>query len=592
MGASMGHASHTAGMSIARANARQSSAVVAALQAQGIDDVIISPGARNAPLVLAIAAQPSLRTTVITDERVAAFFALGLARTRGQPVALVCTSGSAGTHYFPAVAEASGASVPLLLITADRPAELHHCGAPQTMPQADLYGTHVRRFYELPTPCDDVPAQAAGWIIAQAVHATRAPIPGPVHVNAPFREPLWHPDAHHDVATFASPRIFHGPASLPDDAWQTLAEDVASAQRGVIVAGPADLGARTALHDAASAFARHARWPIIAEITSPLRTPWSEPVITAGDALLRCPRFAERQKPDRVICFGQPPTSKAIVQWLHRHAAGRMSAVRPWPLWQDPTHGLDRLVVAPPAEFCREMLRRTPERRENTWLRAWQDADARAREVIDGCAAGQMWEGPVVAALVAAMPAGALIHAGNSMAVRDLDTFAPRRTEPLQVLANRGVNGIDGVLSSALGAAMAQPGTPMFVLTGDLAFAHDVAALRLGVELGLSATVVVLNNGGGGIFDHLPLARSNDSFTRFFTTPSDLDIGRMATASGARWRRAESSADLLQICAEEVTCAGIGVIEARFDHTKSAALHRDVWSQVQHAIDGEANLCR
>jgi 2-succinyl-5-enolpyruvyl-6-hydroxy-3-cyclohexene-1-carboxylate synthase len=418
---------------------------VRALAESGVTDLVISPGSRSTPLCLAAAAEPALRCHTHVDERVAGFFALGLARETRRPVALLCTSGTAGAHWLPAVIEAAQAYHPLVLITADRPWEAYDCAAPQTIDQTDLFGRYVRHRAELGLP-DPAPValRAVSRVAAQCVLRARWPEPGPVHVNARFRKPLEPVDVPApepwtaDLAALRAPAVF-APSPAPSaDAIVALRDAIASTARGVVVCGPT-VGGEVFRH--AAALARAAGYSLLAEATSGVRFGAGDDVsrCDAFDLCLRAPRFRAANAPSLVIELGAPPTSSSYAAWLAQHPAAARWVIAPHG-WPDPAGDAAARVFAGD-EFVRAVAGALDARVPDAWARGFVDADAAAWSRVDAeLAAEALHEGHVTADLVAALRAGDALVIGNSMPVRDIDTFA-RGGAARAVHPQRGARG-------------------------------------------------------------------------------------------------------------------------------------------------------
>ncbi len=531
------------------ANYAACEALLAELVRGGVSHVCICPGSRSTPLAATAHRLPELHCSSHVDERVAGFYALGVAKATRAPVALVCTSGTAAANFHPAVVEAHHAGVPLVVLTADRPPELRDWGAAQTIDQLHLYARSVRWFADAPLPEPD-PAilrqfRALG---ARAAALATGAHPGPVHLNLPFREPLA-PEASGadpgDAAQAAerAERPFTRVAPVqrgPGEAEaQALATRLRAAQRGWIVAGPLDGGDGEA--DAIRSLARRLGWPLLAEATSQLRHgsgAGDVAVVTHFDALLRDERFTEAHAPRCVLRFGATPTSKAFRLWLERVAAEDVLHVEPAEAWRDASHVASDLLPYAPLALCEALLPHLPEPED----RSWEDAHRRAQARAEAAIAARLGEeehlcGPsVVRDLAGALPADALLYVANSLAVRDLDAFLPCSEVPLRVLCNRGANGIDGTLASAIGAAAALPDRSHVLLTGDVAFLHDASALLSAARNEVHLTIVVLDDDGGAIFSALPVAAHGDAvgFERHFRTRHGADLGAIARAYGAR----------------------------------------------------------
>jgi len=587
------------------------SAVAAALFEElsraGVAHVCVCPGSRSALLAIA-AVRSGLPRSTHLDERSAGFFALGLAKAARAPVALVCTSGTAAVNVAPAVVEAAHARVPLLVLTADRPPELREWGAGQTIDQSRLYGSHVRWFVEASLP----EASGAGLryvraLASRAVQVARGAPAGPVHLNLPFREPLDPTPVPGDVAADLAAREPLAARGRPDTAYtaehrgRTLPspDEVASLalrlgghERGVVVCGPLDAP------DAApgiAALAARLGWPLLAEATSQLRTGphmGATPLVVTGDWLLRDPEFARRHAPDAVLRFGAPPTSKALRLWLERRPPAELVVVDPDGGWGDPSHLASAVHRAPPEALCDALLRRLPDRAPPTtaWLASFLAADRAAARALDTRLAREdaLVESRAVRELAAALPADAILYVSNSMPVRDLDGFWPAAERGPRILCNRGANGIDGMVSSALGAAACGAGR-VVLLAGDLALLHDVSGLLAAVRLRLPLTIVVFDNDGGGIFSHLPVAGfgARAAFRESFHTPHGHDLEALCRGAGARATRVGSWEHLRAALKESLeTPAGDApsVVVVPLDAQRDAALVRDAAREVGAAL--------
>ena len=574
------------------------------LATSGVVDVVVSPGSRSTPLVIAIADDPGIRAHVVLDERSAAFFALGQARATGRPSVLVCTSGTAAAHYLPAVVEADAAGIPIVVITADRPWEAHDCGASQTIDQSRLFGGFVRYAADVGQP-DPTPEalRAIARVAAQAVAAATGARPGPVHVNVRFRKPLepvdapdsepWSADVEAIVAR-GSPRVVAGRIEPDPGFVAELAARVAATSRGLLVCGPSP-AREDGLRAAVGELSRKAAFPVLAEATSQVRFGPASPgavVCSSFDALLRAPAVRARLAPDLVIELGAPATSSA---W-----AGALAELRDVPRWvvapsgfPDPDGSARGVVQVDPAIFVRALASRLADRvRPSPYAMEWARLDAVASPLVDRTTEGDaLGEGRATRCLVESMPEGALLAVGNSLAVRHLDTYCRAGGRALPVLSQRGASGIDGLVSGAAGAAAAS-GRPVGLLVGDLSFAHDASGLAAARAVDVPLVIVVLQNGGGRIFDQLPIARRVPAGTlsRFFTTPADLDLAALARAYGVAFARARRPADLAAALAAGWGRAGTTLIEAVVGDAEAArveALRAAIAAAATEAIGGE-----
>jgi 2-succinyl-5-enolpyruvyl-6-hydroxy-3-cyclohexene-1-carboxylate synthase len=564
----------------------------------GVTEVVLSPGSRSTPLAVAALESASLRTHVIVDERTAAFFALGQARVTHRPSLLLCTSGTAGAHYFPALIEAAQSFLPLLVVTADRPWELQDAAAAQTIDQRRLFGAFVRHYAELGLP-DPSPSalRAVPRIAAQAVALSLGPTPGPVHVNAAFRKPLepqipegpepWEP-LWSTLMERGAPRV-HPAIAAPDErALGELIERITRAERGLIVAGPAPLTAPRD-RDALLHFARATGFPLLAEGTSQLRFGGDRrdlPAISSFDALLRAPEFRARSGADLVLEIGAPPTSAGYAELLAHHPPSARVVIAPHG-WNDPHGDASTLIVADPAELARRLLDRLPRRSSpSPWAERFLRADSIARRASVQSADEAALSGALVARrIVEQAPAGSLLVIGNSTPVRDLDAFCPASDKPLSILHQRGASGIDGLVSGAAGARSASD-QPVTLLLGDLSLLHDLGGLCLLRKVDGPLVIVVVQNGGGAIFEQLPIAKSVDAaiLERGFTTPEDIDFAAAAAAFGVPYLRAERPAELDAALAAGWSARGATLIEAVVPPGEGARRMGKLWADVRSAL--------
>jgi 2-succinyl-5-enolpyruvyl-6-hydroxy-3-cyclohexene-1-carboxylate synthase len=521
----------------------------------GVTHAVVCPGSRSTPLAVALAGHPAMAVHVRLDERSAAFTAVGIGRVVGRPALMVTTSGTAAAELHAAVVEADLGGVPLIVCTADRPPELRQVGAPQTIDQFRLFGGSVRWFTD-PGVADDAARglwrSLASRSVAEAVSGAGGP--GPVHLNLPFREPL-----------LGDPDRAGGPAPGRADGgpWHRVhpgsVQPGEAVVRDLVGSGPLQRGRRGLVvagagcgdPDAVVALGRALGWPVLADPRSGARRD-GPGVITAADAILRSERFAGGHRPEVVVMLGERWVSKVVGAHLVAGPDADVTTitVEPWGRWRDPEREVDAFVRADPAQFCRAVVRHLsgddPGRRHadgpSGWWGDWQEAEVRARSVIaaslgaGGALAavhGLVTEPSLAHRLMARMPGTATLVVSSSMPVRDLESFGPARPDPPRVVANRGVNGIDGVVSTALGVALASAG-PTAALVGDLAFLHDVSALVRSEGLRADLCVVVADNHGGGIFSFLAPASALDgtSFDTLFGTPQEADVARVAAGFG------------------------------------------------------------
>jgi 2-succinyl-5-enolpyruvyl-6-hydroxy-3-cyclohexene-1-carboxylate synthase len=577
-------------------------AFVEELVRAGVREAVVCPGSRSTPLALGLAAHDGLRTTVLLDERSAGFVALGLARTSGRAVVLLGTSGTAVVNFGPAIVEASLSRVPLVVLTADRPIELRDRGAPQTIDQTALYGRYAKWWTELPLP-DDAPETMAHTrsVAGRAIAVAVAGPAGPVHINAPFREPLV-PDGRLGAwpeltrAPFAD--VVSGHRRLQVDAIERLADRIVATDCGLIVAGPLT-GPDPRVVAAIARLAASAGYPVVADPLSGLRAgPHDRTnVIARGDQLVRPGPWIDTHRPELVVRFGAMPTSKPLVQLLARFGP-ELLVIDGDAGWREAALIPATFVHADAAATALDLAAALDARdmvRPPTWRRDWLAAEAVADEAMTSWLAtvGEPFEGAPFAALPDAVgERGAVVWAGNSMPVRDLDGWLPSTDRSLEIHANRGANGIDGVVSTAIGSALAVGGQrPVVLVVGDVSLLHDLGALVTARLTGVALTVVVVENDGGGIFSFLPQAATVDpaiglpaNYERLFGTPHGIELGPLVTAAGHRRLAVEDATGLGQALAGSLGQPGLQVIELRTDRARNVELHRAAAAEVQRAL--------
>ncbi len=572
-------------------NTALASAFVEELARGGLRHAVISPGSRSTPLAVALWRQPEIEVSVIVDERSAAFFALGAAQATGTPVAMLSTSGTAAANYHPAICEADESAVPLIALSADRPPELRGIGAGQTIDQVKLFGSSVRWFCEVGThDADDDGLLHYRSVACRALAAARGERrPGPVHLNLPWREPLA-PIAVKGAVTATDPLALEGRDERPLTAVtpidmepsQFLLDEVAAhigeSDFGVIVAGRQ---LDPELREPLAHLARAAGFPILAEPTSQLRCgPHDRSyVISAYDHLLRDESFREAMRPDLVLRFGEMPTSKPLRTWLATSGADEI-VVDPSCGWNEPTRRAAALLRADPTELASGWAARIGEDRPAP--ARWLDAERAAREALERELAGlaEPSEPGLHLALGHAHRDGDLVYTASSMPIRDQEAFlAPCGTDAL-FLSNRGTNGIDGLVSSGIGAAHAS-GRPTTIVTGDLGLLHDTGGLAALRDVSTPVRIVVIDNDGGGIFGFLPQAETLavEEFEALLGTPRGVDVGRAAALFDLPHRQLDRLDEL-----PEALAVGTGLIEVTIERQENVEIHRRLSAAVGRAI--------
>jgi len=548
----------------------------------GVETLVVSPGSRSTPLTCAAAAHPAIEAIPVLDERSAGFFALGIARRTHRPVALVCTSGTAVANYLPAVIEARESHVPLLVLSADRPPEMRDCRSGQTIDQLKIFGDYPVFHAELPVPtAEPVLLRALRTRICHAVECSLGPVAGPAHLNFPFRDPLAPQPGMRLRLDFDPAGLTHGitpprPPQLRPDAQTEVDAPV------LIIAGPCQPASLEAYIDGVARLTEALPGAVVlADALNPLRHHAARiacPIIAHYDTILRDTVRAAELAPRQFIVLDELPTSKVLRAWLgEHHATPRLFVAGNDADARDATHGATRYLRCPTAEAHR-WIAATDSARDcadaEPFARRWRDAETRATRALDAAfaKAPPSFEGALMRGLAAHLPHGTAVCIASSMPVRDAEYFWPLNDHAHRIYFNRGANGIDGTVSTAFG--IAHRGAPTVMITGDLAFLHDSNALLLAPQLRGGLTIVVINNNGGGIFEHLPVADAFGEFERYFATPQRVDIGRLVTAHGIPWQAFDSAPTLLARLRE--TPVGLRVLELRCDRKTDAATRRRI----------------
>ena len=580
-------------MDPANGNTALASTFVEELARGGVRHAVVSPGSRSTPLAVALWREAAIEVSVIVDERSAAFFGLGAAQASGAPVALLCTSGTAAANYHPAICEADESAIPLIALTADRPAELRGIGAGQTIDQVKLYGDSVRWFCEVGThDADDEGLLHYRSVACRALAAARGqPRPGPVHLNLPWREPLA-PLPVEGAVTARDPLALEGRPGRPLTAVTSIdlepsaflldevAGHIGDASAGAIVAGRQ---LDPELREPLAHLAQASGFPILAEPTSQVRCgPHDRSrVISAYDLLLRDEDFARSVAPDLVLRFGEMPTSKPLRRWLVASGADQI-VIDPHGGWNEPTNRAAAILRADPTELAAGWATRLESEARGAPKR-WLDAERAALMAIETALAGEAPSEPALhLALGQAHQDGDLVYTASSMPIRDQEAFLPPSEADVTFLCNRGANGIDGLISSGIGAAHASR-RPTTIVVGDLGLLHDVGSLAALRDVSTPVRIVVIDNGGGGIFGFLPQAEilAEDEFEALLGTPRGVDSGRAAELFGLPHRRLEGLGEL-----EDALAAGTGLIEVKTDRAKNVEFHRRLGAAVGKAVTG------
>lgn len=557
--------------------------IVASLYAAGVKKVVVSPGSRSTPLAYGFASTKEFDMYRQVDERSAAFLALGLAKESAEPVVLVCTSGTAAANYFPAIVEAYYARLPLIVLTADRPHELREVGAPQAIAQASLYGHHVKWALDLPIPDDaQVTLPFVERHIARAVAvATQAPF-GPVQVNVPFREPLLIEFTKQLPArTFT--QHFGAEVRPAKAACVFLKETVQATKQGFIIAGEMAQNTHTqAMWD----FVRQAKWPVLVESLSHMRTNIPDDclpyVVEQYDAILKNDAFKAHMQPQTVIRFGAQPVSKPLMQFLTAVKPANYIVIDEDPKFRDSLHVATHHIEAAIGQWITTLdVQVTAEQQHYTIL--WQRANTIAARHRTAYIAEQSDEGAMAGVLFKHLPEHSDLVAGSSMPIRDVDTFFEKTTRDIRIFCNRGTNGIDGVVSTAFGLQYASK-RDTYLLIGDLSFLHDSNGLIASRYQPSDLTIVVMNNDGGGIFSYLAQSTVEEHYEQLFGTPTALGFEHLAAMYDAEYANVTTK-EAFETVLETPKNKAIRIIEVMTDRAENVATHRALWQAINEELD-------
>ncbi|WP_144739764.1 2-succinyl-5-enolpyruvyl-6-hydroxy-3-cyclohexene-1-carboxylic-acid synthase [Bacillus altitudinis] len=556
----------------------------------GVKEAVVCPGSRSTPLAMLALAHQEINVHVLVDERSAAFYALGLAKASQTPVLLICTSGTAAANFYPAVVESHYSRVPLIVLTADRPHELREVGAPQAIDQQFLFGKFVKWFTDLALPEESqTMLRYVQTAAARASHVSTQEPKGPVQVNVPLREPLL-PDLSidpFDREEGAANKVLAAGQARPDDrVMSELVSIMNKAAKGIIVAGE--------LHSAEEQasvlrLAKALHLPILADPLSLLRNGHEseEYIIDAYDSLLKDEALQQHLLPEMVIRFGPMPVSKPLFKWLEKHAEVKQIVVDAAGGYRDPGLSASYMIESHAASFVEEVLMRAEKRQDTSNLRRWQSVNSSFRMHANQYNDEDLtFEGNVYRQLQHLLPKESVLFIGNSMPIRDVDTFFETQSKPFRMMANRGANGIDGVVSTALGtyAALKQPIT---LVIGDLSFYHDMNGLLAAKLMGIPLTVVLLNNDGGGIFSFLPQASDEPYYEKLFGTPTGLNFEYASKLYGGTYSKPTTKEELKDVYLAHIQEPGLHLIEIETDRHSRVGKHRQMMDEILREVKKE-----
>jgi len=554
----------------------------------GVTEAIVSPGSRSTPMAILMAEHPDMNVSINIDERSSAFYALGVAKATKKPVAILCTSGTAAANYFPAIVEAYYSRVPLIVLTADRPHELRDVGAPQAIDQNQLYGNHAKWFVEMALPQDSEKMLAYVRTMAGRAAGTAQSAPaGPVHLNFPFREPLVpNLDLDHLWGTSKMAKknvnVVVGKPTMDEEQAQLISDVVSEKVKGIIVCGS---HAHSEFGHAVANLAETLQFPILADPLSQLRsgTHPKSYILDGYDAFLRNEEFREAFSPDIIIRFGAMPVSKSLLQYIQKQKNTTQIVVDGDGGWRDPTLSATDMVYCDEIEFCQAITNRIQKRSDNGWISSWININEIVKENINAVHQEEtLFEGKVFTELQEILPNGSTLFVGNSMPIRDLDTFFTNNEKSIHALGNRGANGIDGLVSTAMGISSQNEHTVLVI--GDLSFYHDLNGLLAAKHHHLNSTIVLINNDGGGIFSFLPQSQEEKHFETLFGTPIGLDYEHAVKMYGGKFTSVENWAEFRKAISASLNGKGLHVVEVKTDRQENVMIHRKMWNNVSQEI--------
>ena len=550
---------------IAHANLAFGAYFAKTLSILGVEKIFFSPGSRSTPMVIGVERYSDIDLIPVLDERTAAFLALGQSKRKKQPVGLICTSGSALTHWFPAVTEASHSGIPLLLFSADRPPELQNCGAGQTIDQQHIFGNFVRQFHQLEVPqTNENYRDHLVTVLKSAYQKSLGVNPGPVHINFPFREPLLSESEVHidfDLTGFLTQPTDNIYPHSPTE----ISKIISSSKKLLIVAGQ-----YVEKNHLQQLYSKEV--PVICDSLSSIRNTDEASLILRYENLLRDQNFAQKAKPDSIIILGPLPTSKTLRKWIENTSSKRI-IIEPRGIKVDPLSG-ESIDCQISFDQLSEIDIPT---QEPGWLDYWQNAEEKINSKMTKAFSEELalFEGKLAYLLSRHLPDRSNLFVANSMPIRDIEWFWQKKTSNRKLFGNRGVNGIDGTLGTAIGIAH-ESEDPSFLLTGDLAFLHDSNAMLFAKQFKGSLTIFVINNEGGGIFEHLPISREPE-FEKCFATPQNFDLSKLCSTFGIKYSLETSWSQIIEKI-EKPIAVGIEIIEIPTNRKKDREIRQKLLS--------------
>ena len=560
-------------------NERRASTIISELTKCKVKHFLIAPGSRSTPLTLAASNNPIAETTVHFDERGLAFHALGIAKATKSPVCLICTSGTAVANFYPAIIEASMDQIPLVLLTADRPPELRDCGVNQTIDQVHMFSKYLRYEFDMPCPNEYFNESVVATTVNQAVYRSIKEPGGPVLINAMFREPFFTSKKGNTAKPdypFPKTKYIVPEKKISDEDLAYLGEELSGVEKGIIIAG--QMGSSEEA-DAIFDIAMRLQWPVFADSLSGLRSLGRDSsLIPFYNHILQTTYSKERMVPDVILHLGGHVVSKSLTKWLEAIDPKKYVHVANFPHRHDPNHQVtDRIEMSPPF-FCKEVLPFISGRSPGLWLSIWKEASLNIEEAIDEFFSDEnssLSEPYAVHALTHLVEEESSLFFGNSLSIRYADTFLFPSEKTGLIYGNRGASGIDGNLGTIFGIAKGSENHVVGIV-GDLTFLHDVNSLPLMHDPRISATLIVLNNFGGGIFHFLPIKDKSAVFDTYFAAKHHFSASNLAKAFGASFSRPATKKQYLEEVEKSIQEKTSHIIEIETDGKANFALHKEL----------------
>ncbi|MHC1738199.1 MAG: 2-succinyl-5-enolpyruvyl-6-hydroxy-3-cyclohexene-1-carboxylic-acid synthase [Ignavibacteriaceae bacterium] len=584
-----------------------SETLISELIKMGVKNACISPGSRNTPITMALAKSEEIKKYVIVDERISGFFALGLAKSSGAPVIVECTSGTAAAELYPAIIEAYYSRTPLIVLTADRPPHLINCGANQTINQPNIYGNHIKLSLDAGIPQIIAKGMKKIFEMTDSIRAVLQKDRGPIHINLPFDEPLEPNNFTGELSANMKTTIAKmasGAQSTEDaekkypyketEEYTGLVNLITKSERGLIIAGPEESN-KNDYREKILELADKINAPILADVSSSLRfyKLQSKNVIANSDSLLRSDNLNWAIKPDYILQLGRTVTSKSILKYLTQCRSPRF-IINEFGDKYDPSKNASGYIKAVPAEFIEgliseidkgELVPETSTNKSKKWLDFFVYADSRIEETKKEVISATRFpiESRIVNEVINLAPPGSNIFLSNSTPIRDFDYFASKTNKDYQVFFNRGASGIDGIISTALGVASANP-KPLTVVIGDQALQHDISSLAMANNLGLSITIVLINNNGGGIFYDLPISEYGEDFKKYFLLPQNINFTEIVKGFSGYYKLMPSWQQFKREYGASFERTGVNVLEFRTDAEESQKIRKAYWERIDNSL--------